>query len=228
MHKTLEVTEARRLLTGGPVVLVTTAWHGKKNVMPAIYVVPLSFEPPLIGLAVHPARHTHDMIRFSEEFALNIPGRDLIHHVQYLGSLTGAEYDKFELTQLPTFKARKVEAPLIEGCVGYIECGLDDALRVGDHTLFIGRVVAAQVESEAFQETWLLSEDDLKPLHYLGLNYYSILGSRLEARVPRPAEEEPEKTLEEAVREDLELGREEQEKRREEEEQLKREEAEGS
>src|SRR3990172_8194910 len=223
MRKTLDVTQARRLITGGPVALVTTAWHGKKNVMPAAYVVPLSFEPPLVGLAVHPARHTHDMIRFSEHFPLNIPGRELIHHVQYLGSLSGAEFDKFELTRLPTFKARKVEAPLIEGCVGYIECGLDDALRVGDHTLFIGRVVAAQVESEAFEETWLLNDDDLKPLHYLGLNYYGILASRLEARVPKPAAEEPEKTLEEAVREDLELGREEAEKRREEEERRKRE-----
>ena len=221
MRKTLEETEARRLITGGPVVLVTTAWHGKKNAMPAAYVVPLSFEPPLIGVAVHPARHTHDMIRFSEEFALNIPGRELIHHAQYLGSLSGAEFDKFELTQLPTFKARKVEAPLIEGCVGYIECGLDDALRVGDHTLFIGRVVAAQVESEAFEETWLLADDDLKPLHYLGLNYYGILASRLEARVPKPAAEEPEKTLEEAAREDLELGRDEAEKQREEEERRK-------
>ena len=227
MRKTLEEKDARRLITGGPVVLVTTAWHGKSNVMPAAYAVPLSFQPPLVGIAVHPSRHTHDMIRFSEEFAINIPSRELIHHVQYLGSVSGSELDKFEVTKLPTFRARKVEAPLIEGCVGYIECGLDDALRVGDHTLFIGRVVAAQVESEAFEETWLLNDDDLKPLHYLGLNYYGILASRLEARVPKPAAEEPEKTLEEAVREDLELGREEAEKQRGEEERRKREEGPG-
>jgi flavin reductase (DIM6/NTAB) family NADH-FMN oxidoreductase RutF len=222
MRKTLDEMEARRLLTGGPVVLVTTSWHAKANVMPVAYVVPLSFKPPLVGIAVHPSRHTHDMIRFSEEFAINVPGRSLIHHVQYLGSVSGQELDKFEVTKLPTFKARKVEAPLIEGCIGYIECGLEDALRVGDHTLFVGRVVAASADDEAFDETWLLGDDDYKPLHYLGLNRYAILGEKLEARVPQPAEEAEEK-LEEAVEEQLELGREEEEKRREEEERRRRE-----
>src|SRR3990172_13442165 len=154
MRHTISELEARRLLGGGPVVLVTTAWRGNHNVMPAAFVTPLSFAPPLIGLAVHPARHTHDMIKFSEEFALNIPSVQLLHHCQYLGSVSGHELNKFELTRLPTFKARKVEAPLIEGCVGYIECGVEDAYTVGDHTLFIGKVAAAQVEKEAFQETW--------------------------------------------------------------------------
>jgi len=222
MRKTLDEMEARRLLTGGPVVLVTTSWHAKANVMPVAYAMPLSFKPPLVGIAVHPSRHTHDMIRFSEEFAINVPGRSLMHHVQYLGSVSGQELDKFEMTKLPTFKARKVEAPLIEGCIGYIECGLEDALRFGDHTLFVGRVVAASVDDEAFDETWLLGDDDYKPLHYLGLNRYAVLGERLEARVPQPAEE-PEEKLEEAVEEQLALGREEEEKRREEEERRRRE-----
>ena len=222
MRKTLDEMAARRLLTGGPVALVTTTWHAKTNVMPVAYVMPLSFQPPLVGIAVHPSRHTHDMIRFSEEFAINVPGRSLIHHVQYLGSVSGKELDKFEVTKLPTFKARKVEAPLIEGCVAYIECGLEDALRMGDHTLFVGRVVAASAGDEAFDETWLLADDDQKPLHYLGLARYAILGERMEARVPQPAEEPTEK-LEEAAEEQLELGREVEEKRREEEERLQRE-----
>jgi len=223
MRKTLDELEARRLLTGGPVLLVTTSWHAKTNVMPVAYAMPLSFTPPLVGIAVHPSRHTHDMIRFSEEFAINVPGRSLLHHIQYLGSVSGTEMDKFELTKLPTFRARKVEAPLIEGCLGYVECGLEDALRIGDHTLFVGRVVAASVDDEAFEETWLLADDDYKPLHYLGLNRYAILGQTMEARVPEPAEEVEEK-LEEAVEEQLELGREEQERRREEKERRRREE----
>ena len=222
MRKTLDELEARRLLAGGPVVLVTTGWHGKTNVMPVAFVMPLSFTPPFVGIAVHPSRHTHDMIRFSEEFAINVPGRELMHHVQYLGSVSGHELDKLEVTKLPTFRARKVEAPLIEGCVGYIECGLEDALRLGDHTLFVGRVVAASVDDEAFDETWLLADDDHKPLHYLGLNRYAVLGEKMEARLPQPAEE-PEEKLEEAVEQQLELGREEEEKRREEEERRRRE-----
>ena len=113
MRHSIDEREARRLLGGGPVVLVSTAWHGAQNVMPAAFVTPLSIDPPLIGIAVHPARHTHDMIRFSEEFALNIPTRQLLHHVQYLGSVSGAELGKLELTKLRTFRARRIDAPLL-------------------------------------------------------------------------------------------------------------------
>lgn len=213
MRHSLAEADARRLLAGGPVVLVTTAWHGNANVMPAAYVVPLSFDPPLLGLAVHPARHTHDMIRFSEEFALNVPGPRLLHHCQYLASVSGRDVNKLDLTRLPTFRARKVEAPLLEGCVGWIECGLHDAYRIGDHTLFIGLVAAAQVEKEAFEETWLLPEDEeLRPLHYLGINYYAQLATRLEARIPQP---EAEETVEEAIDQGVEQVEEEERRRSE-------------
>jgi flavin reductase (DIM6/NTAB) family NADH-FMN oxidoreductase RutF len=188
MRHSIDERDARRLLGGGPVALLTTAWHGAHNVMPAVLVTPLSIDPPLIGVAVHPARHTHDMIRFSEEFALNIPTRELLHHVQYLGSVTGAEINKLELTRLPTFRARRIDAPLLEGCVGWIECGIEDAYRIGDHTLFVGKVVAASAEKDAFDDAWLLVDPEERPLHYLGVNYYAILGDRMEARIPAPAD----------------------------------------
>jgi flavin reductase (DIM6/NTAB) family NADH-FMN oxidoreductase RutF len=141
-------------------------------------------EPPLVGVAIHPSRHTHDMIKYSEEFALNIPTRELLHHVQYLGSTSGRELDKFELTRLPTFSARRIDAPLLEGCAGWIECGVHDAITTGDHTLFIGKVVAVQVEQEAFGDVWSLDDPELQPLHYLGVNFYGLLRERLEARIP--------------------------------------------
>jgi len=210
MRRPVPETEARRLLSGGPVTLVTSRWHGKDNVMPAAFVTPLSIEPPLVGVAIGPGRHSYDMIRYSEQFALSIPGRRLLHHVQYLGSVSGRDVDKFELTKLPTFKALRVDAPLIEGCVGYIECGLVDALRTGDHMLLVGQVLAASADAEAFDKTWLLEDDDEKPLHHLGANHYALLGQRMEARIPKP--EEAEKSLEEAFAEQMEQAKEEEEK----------------
>ncbi len=183
MRHSLSEQDARRLLGGAPVLLVTTRWHGTSNVMPVAWSMPLSIDPPFVGIAVHASRHTHDMIRFSEQFALNIPSRRLLNHVQYFGVMSGREIQKIEAAKIPTFNARKVDAPLLEGCVGYIECGLEDALRLGDHTLFIGRVVAVTVEKEAFGDTWVLEDDDDKPLHYLGLDYYGILDDRLQAKL---------------------------------------------
>ena len=218
MRHSIDERDARRLLGGGPVALVTTAWHGNHNVMPAAFVTPLSIDPPLIGVAVHPARHTHDMIRFSEEFALNIPTRELLHHCQYLGSVTGAELNKFELTRLPTFRARKVSAPLLEGCIGWIECGVDDAYTIGDHTLFVGKVVAASAEQDAFDETWLLADPEESPLHYLGVNFYAVLAERLAARIPQPVDIKADVEAGEAVLGDEEEAAKRREEREREEE----------
>jgi len=183
MRRSLDLQDALRLLVGGPVVLVTTRWRDQTNVMPAIWTTPLSRTPPLVGVAVHPSRHTHDMIRFSEEFALNFPARDLMNHSHYFGVVSGRDVGKLDLAKLPTFKAAKVSAPLIDGCVAYIECGLEDALRIGDHTLFVGRVLVVQAEAESFDETWLAGDPDYRPLHYLGVDRYAVLSERLQAQL---------------------------------------------
>lgn len=190
MRRPLTEHDARRLMVAGPVLLVTTRWRAATDVAPVAWSMPMSAEPPFVGICVHSSRHTHDMIKFSEEFALNFPGPALLNHVQYYGSVSGRDLDKLELSRLPTFNARKIEAPLLEGCVAFIECGVEDALRIGDHTLFIGRVVAVTADDEAFEETWLLKDDDEKPLHYLGGPHYATLSSRLEAKPPAPKSED--------------------------------------
>jgi len=212
MRRNLSELDARRLLSGGPVVLVTTRWHGVANVMPLAWSMPLSHEPPLVGIAVHPSRHTYDMIRFSEEFALNFPSRRLTNHVQYLGIVSGRDVQKLDVTKLPTFKAQRIDAPLLEGCLAWVECVVEEVLRLGDHHLFVGKVLAAQAEREAFEDAWLLADDDLKPLHYLGSDLYAILGERQQAKL---------RTTEEGA---IDLGETAEEReRREEEEALRRE-----
>jgi flavin reductase (DIM6/NTAB) family NADH-FMN oxidoreductase RutF len=209
MRRTLSEHDARRFMVAGPVVLVTTQWRGVPDVMPAAWSMPVSAEPPLVGVMVHPSRHSHDMIRWSEEFALNFPGPELLNHVAYFGSVSGRTVDKLDVTKLPTISARKIEAPLLEGCVAWVECGVEDAIRLGDHTLFVGRVLAVSADDEAFNETWLL-ENEARPLHYLGGLSYATLHQRLEAQPPSPTaanigEEMERQRAEQAEREAEEL-----------------------
>jgi flavin reductase (DIM6/NTAB) family NADH-FMN oxidoreductase RutF len=208
------VTAASRLLLGGPVTLLTVTYRGQHNVMPLAWCAPLSSSPPLLGVAVEQSRHTADMVSHAEAFALNFPTRRLIHHVQYLGSLTGADVDKFEATQLETFPSVHVPAPLIEGCAAWVECELEQAIPIGDHILFVGLPVAVHVDPEAFDDRWLVGTEEVRPLHFLGGTLYSILEGVLEARVPRP-EEAPEHALAERIEEELELTQEARERREE-------------
>jgi flavin reductase (DIM6/NTAB) family NADH-FMN oxidoreductase RutF len=212
VRRNFEDIDARRLLTGAPVLLVTSSYRGRHNALPVAYAMVLSIVPPLIGIALHPQRHSYDVIRKTEEFAINIPTRELMHHVQYLGSLSGVDFDKLELTKLPSFRARKLDTILLEGCVGWIECSVQDAIEMGDHFLIVGRVVAVSADDDAFDGNWKLDENDLKPLHYLGANHYAILDYVMDARIPQSAEEYG-KRLDEAVQEQLEVGKDDAERR---------------
>jgi flavin reductase (DIM6/NTAB) family NADH-FMN oxidoreductase RutF len=199
-------------MTGAPVLLVTSSYRGRHNALPVAYAMVLSIVPPLIGIALHPQRHSYDVIRKTEEFAINIPTRELLHHVQYLGTLSGVDFDKLELTKLPSFRARKLDTILLEGCVGWIECSVQDAIEMGDHFLIVGRVVAVSADDDAFDGSWKLDENDMKPLHYLGANHYAVLDYVMDARIPQSAEEYG-KRLDEAVQEQLEIGKDDAERR---------------
>ncbi len=181
MRRLCDETDARRLLNPGPIAIVTTAWRGLTNAAPIAWTAPLSMEPPLVGCVIHPHRHTADMIRFSEEFALNIPGPDLLKQTAFLGSQTGLNTNKLEAAGLTPFSAQRISAPLIEGCLAWIECGLHDVVRIGDHTLFVGRVVGVQALEEAYAQRWLLKDRRYSPLTYIGGTHYGVVGDPLEA-----------------------------------------------
>ena len=63
MRHSLEEGDARRLLGGRPVTLVTTSWRGNWDAMPAIFVTPLSIEatqPSHLGVAAYLAGPAED------------------------------------------------------------------------------------------------------------------------------------------------------------------------
>jgi flavin reductase (DIM6/NTAB) family NADH-FMN oxidoreductase RutF len=209
------VAAARRLLLGGPVALLTSRDRGNVNVMPVAWHMPVSSDPMLIAVAIEQSRHTLDLVRSSEEFALNFPTRRLLHHVQYLGSLRGEDIDKFEATQLETFDASHVSAPLMRDCVAWIECEVQEILPFGDHHLCIALVVRVDVLPESFDDDrWQLEPEEQRPLHYLGGTLYAQLERVLEARVPRDLEA-PEDVLADRIAEELDLTEEARERRAE-------------
>ena len=206
------VTTAARILLGGPVALVTTHDRGSDNVLPVAWHMPLSAEPPLVGIALERSRHSLELIRSSEQFALNFPARPLLHTVQYLGGYSGEHIDKLEATQFESFAATHIDAPLLQGCLAWIECELQDVLPFGDHELCIGLAVAVHVDPQSFDGRWLLGPEETRPLHFLGGHEYSALEGVLKARLPQSFEA-PDEVLADRIAEELELTEESRERR---------------
>jgi len=145
------------------------------------WLAPVGRDPPLVALAVQPSALCHDMIRRSGEFVINIPSRDVLNQVVLCGRYSGNDLDKIAQSGLDLVDPKVVRAPLIDQCIGHLECALVNTYQPGDHTIFIGHVAYAWAEEGTFDETWLLPEKDLKPLHHLGGNWYGVLEERIDA-----------------------------------------------
>lgn len=127
MRTPVEIGKAYRLLNHGPTVLVSTAHGTQRNIMAAAWNMPLDFDPPKVAIVIDKNTYTRQLIEASGQFAINVPSRAQAELVVKMGSssgreLLGKDHDtKFAAFDLPTFPASRIEAPLLEGCVAWLE-----------------------------------------------------------------------------------------------------------
>ncbi len=153
------VSDARRYLEPGPVVLISSRWQGRDNIMTLGWHTILEFTPSLWGAMISSGNHSHRMIRESGECVVNLPSADMIDTVSRIGNCDGDNMDKFEKFGLTTTESVKVGAPGIAECHASFECKVHDDALVDSRNFFIFEIVKAHVaERPSHPET----------LHYIG------------------------------------------------------------
>ncbi|HEY64707.1 MAG TPA: flavin reductase family protein [Caldilineae bacterium] len=128
------------------VLVVSCAANGQVNVMPAGWSMVCSAKPPLYAVSVSPKRFTHKAILDSRAFVIAAPGPDMGEAVWYTGNHSGYDGDKMPASGLKTRPGTATPVPLIEGAVFNLECRLVQQVETGDHTVFVGEIVAAHVD----------------------------------------------------------------------------------
>lgn len=124
---------------------VVTVKHGKKlNAMTAAWTIPVSHRPALVVVHIAPQRHTHDIIVETKEFGLSILAEDQMEIAQHAGTVSGRKIDKFQADVIKQKPSKVISAPVLEACAATMECKLEKAIAMGDHTIFVGRVVAME------------------------------------------------------------------------------------
>lgn len=169
--KDFPVSKIRRHLETGPIVLVSSAWKGRTNIMTMGWHMVMQFSPSLFGCYIWEGNHSHGMIRKSRECVINVPTVDLIDTVVDIGNCSGAEVDKFETFGLTAVKASKVSAPLIGECYASFECRLDKF--IAPYGLFVWEVVKAHVAPAPKRP---------KTIHYRGDGDFMVAGSQISRR----------------------------------------------
>lgn len=142
--KKLPLHKAFQLIEPGPVVLVTTAAGGKKNVMTISWHMVMDFTPR-IALVTGPWNYSFNALVESRECVIAVPAVDLSATVVKIGACSGADTDKFKQFALTPVKARSVKAPLIAECLANIECRVIDYVK--KHGIFVLDGVYAWIDT---------------------------------------------------------------------------------
>ena len=161
------VSDVRRFLEPGPIVLVSSAWNGKTNIMTLGWHMILGMEPSLIGCFIWSEDYSRHMIRKSKECVINVPTEDMAIKVVDIGNSSGRDIDKFSEFKLTARPAAKVAAPLIEECFANFECKLVDTSLIRKYSLFVFEVVKAHVS---------VSPEYPRTIHYRGDGVFMLSG----------------------------------------------------
>lgn len=126
---------------------------GRPNIITLGEVFNLSISKPVIvGIAIAPARYSHELISASGEFVVNLPPAELVERVIGCGRCSGRDTNKFERFGLTPVPATHVAPPLIAECPVNIECRVLCVQSIGDHDLFQGEVLAHHLSPELLDD----------------------------------------------------------------------------
>ena len=150
---------------------------GKTNIITLAWSMPASINPPMLIVGIGPKRYSHELIEGSEEFVVNVPTMEILRETLFCGRRTGRAINKFEETGLTPLPARMVRPAIIKECVSHLECRLHQQLTTGDHTLFIGKVLAAYADKEAFDERYDLQK--AKPIYHMGGDNFLTISPKI-------------------------------------------------
>jgi flavin reductase (DIM6/NTAB) family NADH-FMN oxidoreductase RutF len=123
-----------------------------------------SHDPELVALSVSRQRYTYECL--TDEFVVNLPTKELLEQVWAIRTGSGRNVDEFHATGLTSIPAEMVKPPRIAECPTRLKCRIIDTLDTGDHTIFVGEVVAKSGDPDAMRDGTL--NERIEPLFHLG------------------------------------------------------------
>ncbi|NOS96523.1 MAG: flavin reductase family protein [Methylotenera sp.] len=147
-----------------------------------------------ITVVIDKNTYTRELIEASGSFAINVPCVEQLDTVRKVGTSSGrdlADTDKFALYGLETFNAQQITAPLLKGCVAWLECKvIPEPHNQNTYDLFIAEVVAAYADERVFSDGHWHFEghgqetlDKLRTIHHVAGGAFFATGAAIQASI---------------------------------------------
>ena len=155
--------------------IVTSKIEEKINGQIANTVMQITSEPKTIALGINKKNLTYEYISKSKVFAISILSKEAdMRLIGTFGFKCGRDIDKCEGID---YKIGKTGSPLIlEGTIGYIEGEVIDIFDCKTHSIFVGKVIDAEILN------------DKEPMTYA--YYHEIKGGKSSKNAPTYLKEE--------------------------------------
>lgn len=103
--------------------------------------------PPVIAVCINKKNLTHEIIKENKIFTVSVLSKNApMNLIGRFGFKSGREINKFDGVK---YKKGKTGAPILtENAVAYFEAEVIDDIEVGTHTIFIGKIVDADLIEE--------------------------------------------------------------------------------
>ncbi|HEX9160786.1 MAG TPA: flavin reductase family protein [Thermoanaerobaculia bacterium] len=125
------------------VTVVTTEHEGKPYGLTVASFASLSLHPPLVLVCIERGVKSHDVIAAAQKFGISILAAE---QGDVSNRFATKLDDKFE--GIATQRG-ETGVPLIDGALCTIECRVDNQLAGGDHSIFVGAVIAVHAREGA-------------------------------------------------------------------------------
>ncbi|MBU0629553.1 MAG: flavin reductase family protein [Candidatus Margulisbacteria bacterium] len=143
--------------------IITVAWTGTVN-----------SEPAMAYVSIRPSRYSHQIIKKTGEFVINLATKRLAFATDYCGVKSGRETNKFFHLKLTAEKAEQVKAPLIAESPVNIECRVTDIVPLGSHDMFLAKVLAIHADKKLIDKKGGLNLQAADLIAYSHGHYYAL------------------------------------------------------
>lgn len=134
--------EASKFVTN--VGLITSNGKHGNNIMAVEWTHHISYSPGLIAIHISEDCATYENIKESKEFGINIcsTGQGVMSSVS--GNYSGKSFDKIKALEelgFSFYKAKKINALMVENASMNAECKLVKEIELGDHLMLVGEAI---------------------------------------------------------------------------------------
>ena len=155
-----EIKKALRKLEYG--VYVVTLGKGEEgNAFTASWISQVSSEPPMVAVSIHNKHQSARLLKDQDSFVVNLlPESGATVARTYYGPAESG-YEKLKAKGIT--EAPGTGTAMLTSASGYLDCRIVERVKAGNHTLYVGEIVAGEITDDGPLLTSTNSN-----LHYTG------------------------------------------------------------